>query len=99
MEKYFKINENIDNIHEELADFKQDVNNFFTVMNSLKDESYVRYAQFMTKGVSEILLVQADDLLLEFRDLYNNVVRDLPVVDEYVLSESDFNNAIETVDT
>jgi len=83
IEKYFKITDGLSDVKDEYKDFRNNVENFFKTIDPYMEESYLQYAELLLDGTVQLLIPQAEDMILASVTLYNDALSDIPVVMDY----------------
>merc|ERR1711962_846951 len=76
IEKYFKVTDGI-------VDVKDNVENFFKTIEPYMENSYLQYTELLLDGTVQLLIPQAEDLILAGVTLYNDALSDIPVAMDY----------------
>merc|ERR1711990_764847 len=83
IEKYFKITDGLSDVRDEYNDFKNNVQNFMKTIAPYMENSYIQYAELFLDGTVQLLIPQAEDLVLAAVTLYNDALSDVPVAMDY----------------
>jgi len=83
IEKYFKVTDGVSDVKDELKDFRNNVENFMKTIEPYMENSYLQYAELLLDGTVQLLIPQAEDLVLAAVTLYNDALSDIPVAMDY----------------
>jgi len=83
IEKYFKITDGLSDVKDEYKDFRNNVENFFKTIEPYMENSYLQYTELLLDGTVQLLIPQAEDMILASVTLYNDALSDIPVAMDY----------------
>jgi len=87
IEKYYKLSDSYETIQVDYRHLVIDINALFYVYAPLMETSYVQYGRSVSRGISDNIWPKVGQFVEEGRMLYNTVLEDIPVLENYQLNQ------------
>jgi len=89
LEKYYKVSDLAEDLSISYKHLIADTKGYFMVYGSITEESYIEYARFISRAIQDNLYPKFSSVMDVTRITYNTLLEDIPVVENYQLSELD----------
>jgi len=94
IEKYYKLSDSYEILQVDYRHLAIDINGFFYVYEPLMQKSYIQYARSVSRGLADNIWPKVGGFAEEMRLFYNIMLEDIPVAENYQLSQLELKNIL-----